>query len=65
MRSSDICEGIAVRAIENVFFGEWKHEGVICGCSYRHINFEIDGKEYVLVLHEVTEGHHFSEFLEG
>lgn len=65
MRSSDICDCLATRGIEQVFYGEWKHEGGILGTSSRHINFEIDGKEYVLVLSEVTEGHSFSEYLEG
>ena len=65
MKTGDICDCLAVRGIEQVFFGEWKHEGMILGTSSRHINFEIDGKEYVFVLHEITEGHHFSEYLEG
>ena len=65
MLKSDICEQIAVHAIERVFCGEWKHEGCILGCSSQYINFELDGKEYVLVLTEITEGHDFSEYLEG
>lgn len=63
MLSSDICDQIAVHAIEKVFIGEWKHEGYILGCSSSYVNFELDGKEYVLVLHEVEEGHSFSEYL--
>ena len=34
----------------------------IFGCSSNHINFEVDGKEYVLTLHEVKEGEHWSEY---
>ena len=65
MKSGDICEQIAVHAIERVFCGEWQHEGYLLGCSSKHVNFELDGKEYVLVLTEITEGHSFSEHLEG
>ncbi len=63
MLQSDICEQTAVHAIERVFYGEWKHEGCILGCSSQYINFEIDGKEYVFVLHEVENGHNFVEYL--
>lgn len=63
MLNSDICESLAVLGIERVFYAEWKHEGYIQGCSSQHINFMLDGKEYVFVLHEVTDGHNFSEFL--
>lgn len=35
----------------------------IFGCSDTHINFEADGKEYVLTLHEVKDGEHWSEYL--
>lgn len=35
----------------------------IFGCSENHINFEVGGKEYVLTLHEVKEGEHWSEYL--
>lgn len=63
MLNSDICETIAVKGIENVIYEEWKHEGFICGVSSKHINFEVDGKEYVFVLHEITDGHNFSEYL--
>lgn len=63
MLTSDICDCVAVRGIERVIYSEWKHEGGILGTSSLHINFEVDGKEYIFVLHEVTEGHHFSEFL--
>jgi hypothetical protein len=65
MLKSDICETVAVKAIEEVIFGEWKHEGGVLGVSSRHVNFEIDGKEYVFVLHEVKEGQDFSQYLEG
>lgn len=60
MRQSDIVDALTA-AIENKVFGEWRHEGFICGNSSEHINFEIDGKEYVLRIHEVKEGEHWSE----
>ncbi len=63
MRNCDIMESI-VADIEETIFKKWKHEGVIVGCSSSHVNVEIDGKEYVLVLHEVTEGQHFAQYLE-
>lgn len=47
--------------IEDTIFKQWKHEGFICGLSSEHINFEIDGKEYVLKLYEVKNGEHWSE----
>lgn len=65
MLKSDICEAVAAKAIVEVIFGEWRHEGGILGFSSRHVNFEIDGKEYVFVLHEVKEGQDCSQYLEG
>ena len=62
MLKSDIIE-VCGSVIERKIGGEWKHEVGIFGMSSVHVNFEIDGKEYVLVLHEVTEGHDFSEYL--
>ena len=62
MLSSDILETIACD-IERHIGGDWKHEVDIYGCSYRHLNFVIDGVEYVIILHKVEEGHHFTEFL--
>lgn len=64
MKNCDIMESIATD-IEETIFNKWKHEGFICGCSSEHVNVEIDGKEYVLVLREVTEGQHFSQYLKG
>ena len=62
MRNCDIMESVATD-IEETIFKKWKHEGFIGGCSSEHINVEIDGKEYVLILREVTEGNHFSQHL--
>ena len=62
MQKSDIMETIGCD-IERHIGGEWKHEVGIFGCSSQHLNFEIDGTEYCLVLHEVGEGHDFSEYL--
>lgn len=47
--------------IEDTIYKQWKHEGFICGLSSKHINFEIDGKEYVLLISEVKDGEHWSE----
>ena len=60
MKQCDIMETIATD-IENKFFKEWKHEGFIEGCSSEHINFDVDGKEYVLLIREICDGEHFSE----
>lgn len=62
MLKSDIIDVVA-STIEQKIGGEWKHEVGILGCSSIHVNFEIDGKQYVLVLNEVEDGHDFSEYL--
>jgi hypothetical protein len=62
MIKSDIIETVGTQ-IERKIGGEWKHEVVILGMSSNHLNFEIDGKEYVFVLHEVKDGQHFTDFL--
>lgn len=64
MKNVDITEAIT-NAIEEKIFKEWKHEGFIGGFSSQHINFEIDNREYVLVLHDVGAGHSFCEYLKG
>ena len=64
MYSFDIIDVVAA-TIEWKIGGEWKHEVHILGTSSVHANFEIDNREYVLVLHEITEGHHFSEYVSG
>ena len=60
MKTVDIME-MLTDAIDKKIFGEWKHEGFICGNSSEHINFEIDGKEYVLRIKEVKDGEHWSD----
>ena len=60
MKTDDILESV-VSAIEEKIFKEWKHEGFIGGWSSEHINFEIDGKEYVLRINEVKDGEHWSQ----
>lgn len=62
MLKSDIIEVIGA-TIERKIGGEWKHEVGILGCSSVHVNFVVDEKEYVIVLHEITEGHDFSEYV--
>ena len=61
MKSDAIIEALS-SAIESKIFKEWKHEGGVLGVSSEHINVEIDGKEYVIVLKEVEAGKHFSEY---
>lgn len=62
MLKSDIIDVFA-NTIERKIGGEWKHEVQILGGSSSHVNFEIDGKEYVIVIHEVKDGHDFSEYI--
>lgn len=64
MLNSDIIE-VCGSTIERKIGGEWKHEVDIYGLSSRHVNFVIDGKEYVLVLYQVEDGHNFSEYVGG
>lgn len=59
MKSVDIME-MLTNAIDKTIFGEWKHEGFIGGFTSENINFEIDGKEYVLRISEVKDGDHWS-----
>ncbi len=62
MRVSDIIESVA-SSIEKQIYKEWKHEGCLLGMSSQHINFEVDDKEYVIVLHKVEEGKDFSSYI--
>ena len=62
MKSVDIMEAI-LTAIEEKIIKDWRHEGLIEGWSSGYINFDIDDKEYVLVLHENKDGQHFSMFI--
>ena len=62
MHKSDIIKKVCW-SIETVIGGDWKCEVSIFGISDRHINFEIDQKEYVLVLNEVKDGHHWGEYV--
>lgn len=62
MLSADIVDVFA-SSVENKIGKEWKHEVVVLGTSSVHVSFEIDGKEYVAVLHEITEGHNYSEYV--
>lgn len=61
MRNCDIMEALTI-SIEEKIFKDWRHEGFIGGFTSNYINMKIDGKEYVLVLHEIPDGHCFSEF---
>lgn len=64
MKTVDIMETLT-SAIDETIFQKWKHEGFIGGFTSEHINFEIDGKEYVLQIEEVKDGEHWSEKLKG
>lgn len=64
MRECDIMDAVQM-AIDNTIFKEWRHEGGLLGWSSGHVNFEIDGKEYVLVLREVKKGESWEQYLEG
>lgn len=59
MKSEWIMEAVC-NSIHDKILDEWKHEGHVCGLSSEHINFEIDDKEYVLILKEVKEGEHWN-----
>ena len=58
MKEVDIMETITT-AIEDKIFEEWKHEGFIGGFTSEHIDFEIDGRQYVLLIKEVKDGEHW------
>lgn len=60
MKTVDIMETI-VEAIEDQIIGNWRHEGFVGGWNSKLMNFEIDGKEYVLRISEVKEGEHWCE----
>lgn len=53
--------GAVCDSIQAKIFDEWKHDGFVGGLSSEHINFEVDGKEYVLILKEVKYGEHWSD----
>ena len=60
MKQLDIME-MFVNAIEKTIFKDWKHEGFVGGFTSEDINFEVDGKEYVLKILEAQDGEHWSE----
>lgn len=60
MKTIDIMEMIT-NSIEKTILHDWKHEGFIGVFTSENINFEIDGKEYVLKINEVKNGEHWSE----
>lgn len=64
MLMSDIVETCGCN-IERKIGGEWKHEVYMLGMSSNHVNFEIDGHEYILVLYEVKDGETFAKYLTG
>ena len=63
MKEADIMEVVTL-AVEETIMKKWRHDGFIGGFSSGYSNFEVDGKEYVLVLHEVKDGEHWSDKLE-
>lgn len=60
MKTGDIAE-VFVTAIEEKIIKEWRHEGFIGGWSSEHVNFEIDGKEYVAHIREVKDCEHWAQ----
>ena len=54
MKTVDIMEMITT-AIDKTIFHDWKHEGFIGGFTSKEINFEVDGKEYVLRIYDVQD----------
>ena len=62
MLMSDIIESCACH-IERKIGNEWKHEVGILGTGYNYANFEIDGREYVMILHEIKDGECFAMYL--
>ena len=60
MKNCDIMEAFVI-ALEETIIKEWRHEGHNYGWSSEHINFEIDGREYVIKLREIKDGKHWSE----
>lgn len=63
MRECDIMDAVQT-AIDETIIKEWRHYGDLFGWSSEHVNFEIDGKEYVLVLREVKKGEHWEKYVE-
>ena len=59
MKQGHIMDSL-VEAITQKIFEEWKHEGFIFGFSTEHINFEVDDKEYVLLIREIQSGEDWS-----
>ena len=54
MKQVDILECF-IETMEKKIGDEWKHDVFISGCSSEHINFEIDGIEYVVNIGEVEK----------
>lgn len=59
MRTADIME-VFVSAIDEKIGKEWRHESIVMGWSSEHINFDVDGKEYVLKIREIKDGEHWA-----
>jgi len=55
MYQIDIIEVIQ-QNIENVLFKAWKHDGCIDFFNGGEIQFEVDGKKYILSLEEIKDG---------
>ena len=52
-----------IETMEKKIGDEWKHDVFISGYSSEHINFEIDGIEYVVNIGEVEK--HFTKTLDN
>lgn len=64
MKTVDIME-VLTNAIDETILQKWKHEGFIGGFTSEYIEFEVDGREYVLRICEVKDGEHWIEKLKG
>ena len=62
MKTCDIIE-VLEHTIPEKIGKEWRHDICLLGSSSAHINFKIDGKEYVLGLFKVAEGRNWAEYL--
>lgn len=64
MKTVDIME-VLTNTIDETILQKRKHEGFIGGFTSEYIDFEVDGKEYVLRICEVKDGEHWYEKLKG
>lgn len=54
MKQVDIAEAIQ-NMVQEKIYGEWKHEGFLDGLYTNGVRCNIDGKDYMIEVREVTE----------